>query len=321
MVLLSSFHSFKDRQYRYLNSRSQSSTHFTLRDTSIHNLLLNQTFSRVDPIHLLSVLQPLLHQSLQGACHLVNHLGVSAYVENKGTGHAPRNNQEPQRSSSHSNPAHRSAEEHQDGTIRLQSPVSVAATVHSDDYDLIPNLNLTPALQNAAAQGYRPPGMASRGGGAEQLSSNSSDIYSDEQQAVPTISPTRPAFDPRSRPPTPIPDAQGARRGSIEQARLFRTMSLPDSDHGTLHMPSPRRGTSSTTTQDQVWNPYHRGREIRRVNWDRRYTSPSQMTEDGIGPFPPQSIHQGGGSYHSHSWRGSPMEPGIDVQPSQSINA
>ncbi|KAJ4268501.1 hypothetical protein NW762_002564 [Fusarium torreyae] len=263
---------------------------------------------------------PVLSRNQPEALHGETRRSLSR-SRNAGTGHARRNNQEPQRSSSHSNPSHRSAEEHRDGTIRLQSPVSVAATVHSDDYDLIPNPNRTPALQNAAAQGYRPPNMASRGGDAEELSSNSSDIYSDDQQTVPTISPTRPAFDPRSRPPTPIPDAQAARRGSIEQARLFRTMSLPDSSHGTLHMPSPRRGTSSTTTQDQVWNPYHRGREIRRVNWDRRYTSPSQITEDGIGPFPPQSIHQGGGSYQSHSWRGSTMEPGVDVQPSQSINA
>ncbi|KAF4965799.1 hypothetical protein FSARC_6432 [Fusarium sarcochroum] len=265
---------------------------------------------------------PVLSQAQPETAHGETRRSLSrpGYVE---TDHAPRNNHEHQRSSGHSNALHRSAEDHQDGTIRLQSPVSVAATVHSDDYDLIPNPNPTPTLQNAAAQGYRPPDMASYGGAVEELSSNSSDIYSDDRQTVPVpaISPIPPIFDPRSRPPTPIPDAQGARRESIEQARLFRTMSLPNSGHGILHMPSPRRGASSTTTQDQVWNPYHRGREIRRVNWDRRHTSPSQMTEDGIGPIPPQSIHQGGGSYQSHLWRGGTMEPSVDVNPSRYINA
>ncbi|KAF5005849.1 hypothetical protein FDECE_7734 [Fusarium decemcellulare] len=109
-------------------------------------------------------------------------------------------------SRSRSNKARRSNENNQDNIRRPPSPGTDVATVHSDDYDLIPAPEPVARQRRSHSQSsYGPQPMGPRGGAVVVSNNSSSDIDTNERQSLPTVSSIRPAYDASSRPPTPIP--------------------------------------------------------------------------------------------------------------------
>ncbi|KAG5779197.1 hypothetical protein H9Q73_007151 [Fusarium xylarioides] len=167
------------------------------------------------------------------------------------------------------------------GSDRIRSPGSAAATVHSDDYDLISNVQLPHTHQNASD------GQKSR---AQTNLSNSNDSNLSDYHNTLAMLPLRPPFNPMERPPTPKSEIVDARQ-HIDQLEAVRPGQQSRAYTPTLFHQSPVR------TYHPECEQHHRGREMHRRNWDSTHTNANCMTEGMTGPSTPQPTHQGGGIY------------------------
>ncbi|KAF5583024.1 aminoadipate-semialdehyde dehydrogenase large subunit [Fusarium pseudoanthophilum] len=167
------------------------------------------------------------------------------------------------------------------GSDRILSPGSAAATVHSDDFDLISNVQLPPTRQNASdAQKSR----------AQTNLSNANDSTLSYYHNPLAVLPLRPPFDPMERPLTPKSKILDTRQ-HIDQLKVVMPGRQSRACTPTLTRQSPVR------TYHPECEQHHRGREMHRRNWDSTHTNANYMTEGMTGPSTPQPTHQGGGIY------------------------
>ncbi|KAF5587425.1 aminoadipate-semialdehyde dehydrogenase large subunit [Fusarium subglutinans] len=167
------------------------------------------------------------------------------------------------------------------GSDRIRSPGSAAATVHSDDYDLISNVQLPHTHQNASD------GQRSR---AQTNLSNANDSNLSDYHNPLAMLPLTPPFKPMERPPTPKSEVLDTRQ-HIRQLEVVIPGRQSRASTSTLSRQSPVR------TYHPECEQHHRGREMHRRNWDSTYTNANYVTEGTTGPSTPQPTHQGGGIY------------------------
>ncbi|KAF5529332.1 aminoadipate-semialdehyde dehydrogenase large subunit [Fusarium napiforme] len=167
------------------------------------------------------------------------------------------------------------------GSDRIRSPGSAAATVHSDDFDLISSVQLSHTRQNASdAQKSR----------AQTNVSNANDSNLSNYHNPLAVLPPRPPFDPMERTPTPKSKILDTRQ-HVDQLKVVVPGRQSRACTPTLSRQSPVR------TYHHECEQHHRGREMHRRNWDSTHTNANHMTEGMTGPSTPQPTHQGGGIY------------------------
>ncbi|KAF9768149.1 hypothetical protein IL306_014577 [Fusarium sp. DS 682] len=168
------------------------------------------------------------------------------------------------------------------GIDRVRSPGSAAATVHSDDYDLISNVQLLHTHQNAANR------QDPREEETDVSNVNDSDLSNYHNPLA--VLPVRPPFDPMQRPPTPTPEMLDSRQ-HMDQLEFM----MPGR-RSHAYTPALSRQPTIRTYHPEC-EKHHRGRETHRRNWDSTHTSANQMTGGITSPSTPQPTHQGGGIY------------------------
>ncbi|KAF4335124.1 aminoadipate-semialdehyde dehydrogenase large subunit [Fusarium beomiforme] len=139
------------------------------------------------------------------------------------------------------------------GIGRINSPGSAAATVHSDDYDLISNVHLLHNHQNTAN------GQGLREEETDVLNVNNSNL-SDYHNPL-AVLPVRSPFDPMERPPTPTPEMLSSQQ-HMDQLEFMMPGRRSNGYTPTLSHQPTMRTYHSECDQD------HRGRETHRRNWD-----------------------------------------------------
>ncbi|KAF4951669.1 hypothetical protein FGADI_7321 [Fusarium gaditjirri] len=167
------------------------------------------------------------------------------------------------------------------GSDRIRSPGSAAATVHSDDYDLISNVQLPHAHHNAFN------GQESRG--QTDLSNANDSNLSDYHNPLAML-PVRPPFNHIESPPPPK-SAMLDTRQHDDQLEFMMPGRQSRAYVPTLSRQPP------IGTYHPGCEQHHRGREMHRRDWDSTHTNTNYMTGGITGPSTPQSTHQGGGIY------------------------
>ncbi|KAG4259945.1 hypothetical protein FPRO03_12203 [Fusarium proliferatum] len=167
------------------------------------------------------------------------------------------------------------------GSDGIQSPGSAAATVHSDDYDLISNVQPPHTHQNASD--------GQKSGSHTNLSDANDSNLSDYHNPL-VMLPLRPPFKPMERQPIPKSEMLDARQ-HIDQLEVVMPGRKSRACTPTLSRQSPTR------TYHPECEQHHRGREMHRRNCDNTQPNANYMTEGITGPSTPQPTHQGGGIY------------------------
>ncbi|WKT42970.1 hypothetical protein QSH57_007806 [Fusarium oxysporum f. sp. vasinfectum] len=194
---------------------------------------------------------------------------------------APRNSQDLGRNSGPSDHSRGSDRSNTADSDRIRSPGSAAATVHSDDYDLISNVQLQHTHHNASN------GQESRG--QTDLSNANDSNLSDYHNPLAML-PARLPFNPMEKPSTPKSVMLDSRQ-HIDQLEFVMPGRQSRAHTPTLSRQPPIR------TYHPECEQHHRGREMHRRNWDSTHTNANYMTGGITGPSTPQPTHQGGGIY------------------------
>ncbi|KNA96880.1 hypothetical protein FOXG_01868 [Fusarium oxysporum f. sp. lycopersici 4287] len=207
---------------------------------------------------------------------------ANKYADKQTEAHdAPRNSQDLGRNSGPSDHSQGSDRSNTADSDRIQSPGSASATVHSDDYDLISNVQLQHIHHNASN------GQESRG--QTDLSNTNDSNWSDFHNPLAML-PARLPFNPMEKPSTPKSVMLDTRQ-HIDQLEFVMPGRQSRAHTPTLSRQPPIR------TYHPECEQHHRGREMHRRNWDSTHTNANYMTGGITGPSTPQPTHQGGGIY------------------------
>ncbi|PCD37833.1 hypothetical protein AU210_006329 [Fusarium oxysporum f. sp. radicis-cucumerinum] len=207
---------------------------------------------------------------------------ANRYADKQTEAHdAPRNSQDLGRNSGPSDHSQGSDRSNTADSDRIRSPGSAAATVHSDDYDLISNAQIQHTHHNAFN------GQESRG--QTDLSNANDSNWSDYHNPLAML-PARLPFNPMEKPSTSKSVMLDTRQ-HIDQLEFVMPGRQSRAHTPTLSRQPPIR------TYHPECEQHHRGREMHRRNWDSTHTNANYMTGGITGPSTPQPTHQGGGIY------------------------